>query len=274
MSRLGTLRLALLALAFVGCINPGPRKAWEKPPPPAHEAAVVESGAFHRSTLANGVRVLALEDPRLPRVVVGATFRRGAGAVPPARSGLAVYTASLMERGAGDRDALALAQAVDEIGAAMSVTTGWDSTSVTLSGLSRDLDRLVEVLTDLVLRPRLDAGEALRVRAEQLARLGQARDDPGTVVGWAAGQTLYPDHRYGRPLSGTPETVSRLDSAAARDFHARVFVPGNAILFASGDIRAADWQRRVSAAFEGWRPGSEPVEAPVPPAPTPDRKSV
>ena len=72
MSRLGTLRLALLALAFVGCVNPGPRKAWEKPPPPAHEAAVVEAGAFHRSTLANGVRgrfrpiVLALRSTPLP----------------------------------------------------------------------------------------------------------------------------------------------------------------------------------------------------------------
>lgn len=261
-------------LVFGGCSLFGQQKAWEKPPPPLREAPVVKTEALHRGSLDNGATVLALEDHRLPRVVVGATFRRGAGAVAPDRAGLAPYTASLMERGAGDRKALALARAVDEIGGSMSVATGWDSTSVTLSGLSRDLDRLIEILADLVLRPRLDAAEAEKVRSEQLAQLGQARDDPGTLVSWAAARTLYPDHRYGRPLVGTPDTVSRLDASAARDFHRRVFVPENAILFASGDISSEDWQRRMNEAFGAWKSGRLLAEAPAPPAPTPAKQEI
>ena len=267
--------LILLTAGFLGCTLPGTRKAWEMPPPAVREAPVVEAGSLHRSVLANGARVLVLEDHRLPRVVIGVTVRRGAGAVPAESAGLAVYTASLMERGAGDRDALALAQAVDEIGASMGVSAGWDSSSVMLSGLSRDLDRLVEILSDLVLRPHLAAREAQRVRSEQLAQLASAQDDPGTVAGWAAAKVLYPDHRYGEPLSGTVESVSRLDAASARKFHSAVFVPENAILFASGDVRSEDWQKRVGKAFDAWRPGSELSETPAPPKPTPaDREIV
>jgi len=82
--------------------------------------------------------------------------------VPPATAGLAGFTAELLERGAGARDALALAEAVDALGASLGAGADWDSTSVSVSGLSRDLDSLLGILADVVLRPRFDAGEAKR----------------------------------------------------------------------------------------------------------------
>ena len=149
-------------------------------------------------------------------------------------------------------DALALALAVDEIGASMSVSAGWDSTSVTLSGLSRDLDRLVDILAAVVRQPAFEEAEAARVKAEQLAGLRQAQDEPGTIASWHALRTLYPEHRYGLPSSGTLDSVEAIDLAAARDFYRRVFRPDNAIVFASGDISAEDWERRSRDAFGDW----------------------
>jgi zinc protease len=100
--------------------------------------------------------------------------------------------------------------------------------------------------------------------------LRQAQDDPGTIAGWHAARTLYPDHRYGLPRSGTLESVDRLDAEAARGYYHRVFQPDNAIVSASGDIDAADWVRRVERGFGSWRATRKgAVRAPAPPAPAP-----
>jgi zinc protease len=271
--------LAGLALApgcgLLGTPSMGPDQpppAWELPPPPAREAPVVQAGALTRLELDNGLKLLILEDHRLPKVAVGVAVRRGAAIVDRDRAGLASYTAELMRRGAGERDALALARSVDEIGATLSVSADWDSINAGTSGLSRDLDRLVEVLADVVLRPRFDPGEGRKARDEKLAALEQAKDDPGTIVHWRATGVLYPEHRYGLPLEGTPESVRGLDAAQARAFHRRVFVPGNAVLFAVGDVSAEDFAERARQAFgpDQWESGEVPAPAPAPPARSPE----
>jgi len=270
------LALSLLAVA-PGCGLLGQRPAWELPPPPAREAPVVQPGALQRVTLDNGLRVLSLEDRRLPRVVLGVTARRGAGSVAPSDAGLASFTAELMKRGAGRRDALGLARAVDEIGATLQVGAGWDSMTVTVTGLSRDLDRLTEILADVVRRPRFDAGEGEKARGQQLAGLEQGKDQPATLAGWATARALYPDHRYGRPLEGTPESVAKLGAADAKAFHARVFVPDNAIVFASGDVGADDWHERARRHFgseSGWSAAPAAPETPSPPAEVPAQATV
>jgi len=265
---------AVVGAVLAGCAWFGAPPAWELPPPPVREGPVVDPARLHKSRLGSGLELLILEDARLPRVDLSVTLRRGAGSVPPATAGLAGFTAELLERGAGARDALALAEAVDALGASLGAGADWDSTSVSVSGLSRDLDSLLGILADVVLRPRFDAGEAKRVRSELLAALEAARDDPSTLARWNLASLLYPGHVYGAPLEGTPESVAGLDAAAARAFHARVFTASNAIFSASGDVDPAELERRVQALFGAWPAGDPPPEDPAPPSPAPTERRV
>ena len=120
-----------------------------------------------------------LEDHRLPLVSLGLSFRRGEAMLAPEDAGLASFTAELLERGAGGRDANEFAEYVDEIGASFGGAAGWDSLSVGVSGLSRDLDRLFEVLADGTLRPHFEAEEAERApaRAPRNAESAVVRGD-------------------------------------------------------------------------------------------------
>lgn len=272
----GAIAAATLGLgcAGVGLPGLGYTPEWEKAPPQARVAPVVQPGALTRVTLDNGLEVMVLEDHRVPKLRLGMTLRRGAGSVAPGSAGLAEFTSELMNRGAGERDALTLAQAVDDIGASLSVGAGWDSMNVVVSGLSRDLDPLVDILRDVVLAPRFDEGEAAKTRSEQLAALEAAKDRPGTLVSEGAMRVLYADHRFGIPMSGTPETVAALDAAAARGLHEAYFVPNNAILFAVGDIDAKAWVERARRVFGDWKPGELPALAPSPPSPTPSERRI
>jgi zinc protease len=278
-SGVGRVFVAMGLVLVLGCAGQGlpglgQKPAWELPPPAPRIAPVVQPGALTRVTFDNGLELLVLEDHRIPKLVVGLTLRRGAGSVDPASAGLAELTTEVMNRGAGDRDALALARAVDDIGATLSIHAGWDSMNVAVSGLSRDLDSLVRILRDVVLAPRFDEGEVVKARSEQLAGLEAAKDRPSTLVRDGAMRALYSGHRFGIPLGGTPESVAQLDAAAARGLHEAYFVPNNAVLYAVGDIDAQAWIERARAAFGDWKRAEVPESTPAPPAPTPAARKI
>ena len=261
------------ALALLACAPLAPGPAWELPPPPPPEAPVVQPGRLHRAELENGLQVLVLEDLRLPRVGLGVTFRRGEGSLPPDAAGLAAFTSDLLERGAGERDALAFAEAVDRLGASVGAGAGWDTLSVSASGLSRDLDFLIGILADMLLRPRFEPAEAERAKSERLAALERAKDDPATLAAWYAARAVYQGHRYGIPLGGSPETVAALDLPAARAWHATL-VPNDAIFSVAGDVAAADVIERIRAAFGDWPRGEVRAPGPPPPDPAPAQRSI
>jgi zinc protease len=260
--------LAAAACIALGCAVLAP-PAWRSPPPPPPAGPIVPADRLQRFSLENGLEGLVLEDPRLPRVVLGITLRRGAADDPPGRAGLAAYTAELLERGAGGRGALAFAEAVDALGASFSASAGWDSMDVGITGLSRDTVTLAALLADAARRPRFETSEAERLRAQTLAGLERSKDDPETLARWHFSRVLYPEHRYGQPLEGTPDSVERMDARAARDFHEAVFVPADAIFWATGDVTAEDAERLARELFGDWRGqlgafGGEPAPAPAP----------
>jgi zinc protease len=270
MIRLRAIAVLFAALAVAGCRTP----AWEQPPPPTRDRPVVQPGKLHRAELDNGLELIALEDHRLPRVAMGVTVRRGEGAVAADQAGLASFTAEVMRRGAGDWNALELSRAVDALGAQLSVSADWDSMTVQVSGLSRDLDALLDILSAVILRPRMDQREADRTRKEILAALEQAKDDPGTLAGWHLASAIYGDHRYGRPSDGAPETVEKLTVRAARDFHRKVFLPNDAIFYAAGDVDMDSLLPRVGQALGAWERGEVTEPGPPPPAIVPPARKI
>jgi zinc protease len=266
-------RYAALA-APIACAACADVPIWDQPPPPTADSPVVTPGSLHRFELDNGLSVIVLEDHRLPRVSLGIGLRRGAASVAPERAGLADFTTELMKRGAGDRDSLELASAIDALGSHLSVSAGWDSIEAQIWGLTRDLDSMIGILADVVLRPRFDEDEAVRTRGELLAAFERAKDNPQYLDRRLTSAALYPGLRAGLPLSGSPETLAALDSAAARDFHAQMFVPNNAILFASGDLDARELLDRVGVAFGAWPAGEIPDAGPPLPALTPTARRI
>jgi len=246
--------------------------AWELPPVTAAERPIVDPARLHRETLANGLQVIVLEDRRLPEFSSGFIALRGAAIEAPSEVGLATFTAALMERGAGERDALALAAAVEDLGAELGVRADWDTLRVDVSGLSRDFEVLFGVLRDVVRRPRFGEADAVRAVAEQRAALAQAQDDPARLALQHMLRALYGAHRFATPTAGTDVVVADFDAARARAFHARVVTPASGILWAAGDVDAAAFLAAAKRAFGSWR-GAAPVALPEAP-PIPEKRRV
>ena len=282
-SLLGSVLLGSSLLVTVGSLSCatlpdslriGSRPAWELPPPAPAEGPIVDARSLHRTTLPNGLRILILEDDRLPRVALGIELARGEGSVEPSRAGVAEIATEVMQRGAGERDGLALANIVEEAGASLSISADWDTTGVALAGLSEDQDLFLEILADVTLRPRFDPEEFRKTLDEHQAGLVAAHDDPATLIGWQMLRVLYEGHRYGLPSSGTSESVASLSVEDARRYWVDRFVPRNSIFWAVGDVDAAQLTREIEGLFGGLVDAPIPTNTPRVPAVTPESRRI
>jgi predicted Zn-dependent peptidase len=239
-------------------------------PPEPGPAPTLTLPPITRTTLPNGLSVIHMAKHDVPLVQVNVVVRAGQVHDPADRPGLASMTAAMLDEGAGSRDALALADAVDYLGASLSVGGGAHETTVALHVPVAQLDPALELLADVVLRPRFDGEELERQRRQRLTSMAQWHDEPRAIAAAAYGAALYgAAHPYGRMATGTPASVGAMAVADLQAFHRARFVPNNAAVIVVGDVSLDDIRPRLERLFGGWSRGAVPdVAAPDPPRAT------
>jgi zinc protease len=257
MTRLGRLAIALSLL-----LAPAARGADRSAPPKPGPVRPLHLPPLERLSLDNGLDVLLMEKHQVPVVEVVLVVRTGAAADPAGKEGLAAMTADMLDEGAGGRDALALADALDFLGAELTTGASWDDSTVRLRVPVERLTQALPLLADVALHPDFPESELGRLRREALTDLLQARDAPRQVASWALAQAVFGNgHRYGRPETGDAASLERLAVADLRGFHARRYTARNATLVVVGDV-TPDVREELQIAF-GAMPAGEPASAGV-----------
>jgi zinc protease len=227
---------------------------------------------IRRTTLANGVRVWTVEHRQVPLVAIVALVPVGASSDPPDRHGLAAITGDMLDEGAGERSALEVHEALGRIGAQLDLEVGHDATVLALTTLERFLPRGLELIRDMLVRPRFEQREFDRVRDLRLNRLLQLRDLPPALADRAFTQLLYRNHPYGHLPIGSEGALRALMIRDIGAFHRRAFVPSRTTVIAVGDASHEALASAVRAAFDGWSaepdaPIADPGTFPEPPLP-------
>ena len=231
-------------------------------PPPALKLPPIE-----KRTLSNGLPVSVVELHKVPVVHISLIVKSGSAADPRGKFGLASLTAEMLDEGAGSRNALQIADAVDYLGASLSTSSTSDASYVELHVPVARLGDALPIMADVALRPTFPREELQRVREELLTSLIQAEDDPESLIEFAFPRLVYgPQHRYGTLSIGTAAAVKGFTIADMRQFHAQTYVPSNAGLIVTGDITAASAVARLETAFGAWK-GTAPAAATIPAAP-------
>jgi zinc protease len=158
--------------------------------------------AIRRATLANGLRVWTVEHRQVPLVSVLAVVPVGASSDPAKQPGLAAITGDMLDEGCGDRSALDVHSA-GRIGAQLDIDVGHDATVIGLTTLERFLGAGLDLVRDMLIRPRFEQREFDRVRDLRLNRLLQLKDMPPALADRAFTQLLYRNHPYGHLPIGT-----------------------------------------------------------------------
>jgi zinc protease len=223
---------------------------------------------FDRVELPNGTVLLLSEKPDVPLVSATAILRGGAVVDPEGLSGLANLVASLLEKGAGDRDAAQFAETIDASGGVLSSRADLESISVSGNFLARDADLMVELLADMLLRPKLDETEFEKLRERSINFIRAAKDTNLSALLPIYGQAfLFGAHPYGKPIGGSETSLAAIDHDDIMDFYQQQLGADRLVIAVTGDFDAAAMIARLASAFGDWRPAAAPlpeVSRPVP----------
>jgi zinc protease len=280
---------AVLAAACGGAEPPPVVPPPPAPPPSAAPAPVVADapGSFPAApprpslpppfqpaaptvyTTPNGMTVWLLERHTLPVVALTVTVPTGATSDPKGQAGLAEETAEMLGEGAGKRDAVEYAKAIDQLGATISSYAIPDASFAQLSVVKRNFVAGVQLLADAVARPRFDPKEWKRVHDLWRNDLKERASDPGEVARVVELAVAYgPDHPYGHPVDGLLATAPRVTLPDAKRFYAQAWRPDRATIVAVGDLTRAELDAQLDAAFGTWKaPAAPPLPVVIPPPP-------
>lgn len=243
----------------------GPDRSKAPAPGPA---AALKLPPIQKRALANGLPVWIVEMPKVPVAQINLIVRAGAAADPAGKYGLASFTAAMLDEGAGTKNALELADAIEFLGISVSTGSSWEASTVGLYTPISKLDDALPLMADVALHPSFSEAEVERLRKERLASLQTQRDNPSTMASLGFGHIIYgPKHRYGTGAMGNTISNGEMTAQEIRAFHAQYYQPQNSHLLVVGDVKADAILPKLEKTFGAWKnSGAAPVKPTLPTA--------
>jgi zinc protease len=217
--------------------------------------------------LPNGLRVMLLENHKVPTFTAQMVILSGGLTDKPDFRGLASFTAALLRDGTAKRTSKDIAEQMDSIGATLGSSSGLSNTTstVTTSGLVENLAQTFEIMSDVIRNPTFPAEEVEKYKTRALAQLLVQRSSPQFLAQEQFSRAIYGDHPAAL-VAPPAESIKKLTTKDLAAFHSAYYRPNNAILAIVGDVTLKELMPNVEKAFGDWQKGDVPATT-IPAAP-------
>lgn len=189
---------------------------------------------IHR--LKNGFRIVTEHMPGLASASVGIWVGAGARHEAQNQNGIAHFLEHMAFKGTERRNALQIAEAIEDVGGYINAYTSREVTAYYARVLETDVPLAVDVIADILLNPILDRNEIEVERGVILQEIGQALDTPDDVIFDWLQEKAYPGQPLGRTILGPSERVSAFDREDLSRFISQYYRPDQLILSAAGAV--------------------------------------
>jgi predicted Zn-dependent peptidase len=224
------------------------------PQPKSGVAPTIKIGKPESFQLKNGLKVMVVENHKLPRVSFTLTLDNAPYA-EGAKKGVADLTSSLIGNGTKKISKTAFNEEIDFMGA----TINFSSNGASASTLSKYSGRVLELLADGALNPNFTQAEFDKEKAKTLEGLKASEKSVPEVANRVNDfLTFGKDHPNGEYVSET--TLKNVTLADVQANYNTYFVPENAYLIIVGDIKFAETKKAVEKLFGSWKKASAPVQ--------------
>jgi zinc protease len=201
-------------------------------------AASAEATTIERVVSPGGIEAWLVHERAVPLIAVEFAFVGGAAQDPPGKGGTATLAASLLDAGAGELDSTAFSDRLERKAIEMGFSAQRDTIRGTMRTLTENRDDAFELLRLAITAPRFDAKDVEISRAQILSQLRRETTSPTDIASRRWWETAFEGHPYGRPVNGTPETVSSISIADLKSYANRVLARQNLKIAVVGDIDA------------------------------------
>jgi zinc protease len=219
-----------------------------------------------RQVLENGLTLLIQENHFNQTVAISGRLKAGSMYDPQGLYGLADVVANMLTKGTEDRTWEEIAVTTEAVGASINATGSTETVSIEGRLLSKDFDRVLDVLNDILRAPVFPQEEIEKYRHQVYSWLKAWEDETDDVADRLLREAIYHnEHPYHWRVQGTEESVERIQRDALIDFHASYYRPDSLILAIVGDVETQKIIKKVEEAVGDWSVNGEkpPFTIPV-----------
>ncbi len=196
-----------------------------------------------------GIEAWLVEEHSVPLMAMRFAFRGGSSQDPAGKEGLANFLSTMLDEGAGELTSSAFQERMEELAVKMSFTDSRDAYYGNFETLTENRDEAIKMLRLAITRPRFDADAIERMKKQLLANLAFASRDPTKVAAKAWYAAAFAGHAYGRPATGTAESIGSITAADLEGFRKKNFARDNLRVAVVGDIDAATLGKLLDEVF-------------------------
>jgi predicted Zn-dependent peptidase len=205
---------------------------------------------YERTALPDGPRVITARLPGSLSVSIAAYVLAGSRLESAEEAGAAHFMEHITFKGtAAYPTTRAVSEAIEGFGGSFNAATDRESTVYWVRVPRREMERGMDVLGELIIRPHLRSQEIESERAVIVEEIRSYLDDPGEHVHTLFDLAMFGDTALGREIAGSEESVRALPEENLRRFWASSYRPGNVVVSAAGDISHAEVVELVERAF-------------------------
>jgi predicted Zn-dependent peptidase len=219
------------------------------------------SAALHR--LSNGMAVIADPMPGAQSAAVGLYAAVGSRFEPDGKGGLAHMVEHMVFKGAGSRDARAIAEDIENVGGSLNAWTARDQTAFHARVLPADVGLAVDLIADLVRAPKLDGEELEREKGVILSELGEILDNPEDLSGDMLFEAAFASQPLGLPVIGSKESITGFTTADLHGWLNHQFTPERLMLIGTGAVEPERLLALAEARFGDLASGTSPPQPPA-----------
>lgn len=197
----------------------------------------------------NGLKVMAEPMENMESVAIGIWIRAGGRYEEKANSGVSHLLEHLLFKGTIDRDMKTIKQEIEGRGGSFNGFTSEEHTCYLVKLLAKDAELGIDILSDMVLNPRLDAEEIKKEKSVIVEEINMYKDIPAHYVHEILGEMMWPDQPLGMPLAGTVESVRSITRDAIVAYKDAYYNPKNILVMAAGNIDEAGLEASANRFF-------------------------
>ncbi|MDH3458315.1 MAG: insulinase family protein [Gemmatimonadota bacterium] len=238
--------------------------------PPKGPSPTVTIPEVWTHTYANGLRLYGIEHHELPLVNYGLTIRGGHQLDDLEKVGVANLMTDIMMEGTATKTPLELEEAIDGLGANISMFTTDESIVIRANGLKSRSDAFTALFQEILLEPRWDETEFARIKDETIETINRRKVNPGAVASMTYNRLVYgDDHPLGHPTIGSTASVEAITIDDVKAFYEANYSPSVSYITIAGDITEAEAIALFQPLEEDWPARDVTIPEYAAPAPQP-----
>lgn len=212
------------------------------------------SDSPHLTTLPSGVRVATVEMPHMQSASIGFWTGVGSRHESAEHNGIAHFIEHLLFKGTATRTSEEISRQIERLGASIDAFTTEDHTGYQVKGPAEQLAPLLEVLADMYQHPKFAPEDLENERSVIHEEIAMVRDQPAQWLEDITSAAAWPDHPLGRPITGTSESLDRIDRGAIFDFYRAAYGASQTIVTVAGRVKHQEVIDRLAPLLDSLPP--------------------